>query len=140
MRPTEPRRSSGTSKSTGPSCPCARAPRSTTSFCAKDWCPKRRKRGRRSDTFATESNDAWSADFKGECPTRDGQLCYPLTVQDMYSRYVLDCCGRPNARNMGIFPAFARLSREFGMPRRIRTGNGTPFATNTMGRLSPLAI
>jgi putative transposase len=107
--------------------------------------PKRRKRLRRwhpgrPDTFAAQPNDTWSADFKGEFPTRDGELCYPLTVQDMHSRFVLDCRGRPNVKTVGVFPVFTRLFKEFGLPRRIRTDNGTPFATNTLGRLSRLSV
>ena len=110
-----------------------------------DLVPKRRKRVRRwhpgrPDTLAAEPNDTWSADFKGEFPTRDGELCYPLTVQDMHSRFVLDCRGRPSTKTIGVFPAFARLFKEFGLPRRIRTDNGTPFATNTLGRLSRLSV
>jgi putative transposase len=110
-----------------------------------DLVPKRRKRLRRwhpgrPDSFAAQPNDTWSADFKGEFPTRDGELCYPLTVQDMHSRFVLDCRGRPNTKTVGVFPVFARLFREFGLPRHIRTDNGTPFATNTLGRLSRLSV
>ncbi len=110
-----------------------------------DLVPKRRKRPRRwhpgrPDSFAAQPNDTWTADFKGEFPTRDGELCYPLTVQDMHSRFVLDCRGRPNVRTVGVVPAFARLFREYGLPQRIRTDNGTPFATNTLGRLSRLSI
>jgi putative transposase len=110
-----------------------------------DLVPKRRKRRRRwhpgrPDTFAAEPNDTWTADFKGEFPTRDGELCYPLTVQDMHSRFVLDCRGRPSTKTIGVVPAFARLFREFGLPRRIRTDNGTPFATHTLGRLSRLSV
>lgn len=110
-----------------------------------DLVPKRRKRLRRwhpgrPDTFAAQANDTWSADFKGEFPTRDGELCYPLTVQDMHSRFVLDCRGRPNVKTAGVFPVFTRLFKEFGLPCHIRTDNGTPFATNTLGRLSRLSV
>jgi len=110
-----------------------------------DLVPKRRKRVRRwhpgrPDTLAAHPNDTWSADFKGEFPTRDGELCYPLTVQDMHSRFVLACRGRPNVKTVGVFPVFTRLFKEFGLPQRIRTDNGTPFATNTLARLSRLSV
>lgn len=110
-----------------------------------DLVPKRRKRPRRwhpgrPDSLAARPNDTWTADFKGEFPTRDGALCYPLTVQDMHSRFVLDCRGRPSVKTVGVLPVFARLFREYGLPQRIRTDNGTPFATNTLGRLSRLSI
>jgi transposase InsO family protein len=107
--------------------------------------PKRRRRVRRwhpgrPDILADAPNATWSADFKGEFPTRDAMLCYPLTVQDMYSRLLLDCRGRYNVRTDGVIPVFTRLFREFGLPERIRTDNGTPFASNALGRLSRLSV
>jgi transposase InsO family protein len=110
-----------------------------------DLVPKRRKRLRRwhpgrPHTSAETSNATWSADFKGEFPTRDGRLCYPLTVQDMYSRFLLACRGLPDVTIDGVIPVFTRLFREFGLPDRIRTDNGTPFASNALGRLSTLSV
>jgi putative transposase len=110
-----------------------------------DLVPKRRRRVRRwhpgrPDTFAAEPNATWSADFKGEFPTRDGELCYPLTVQDMCSRFMLGCHGRPDVTIDGVIPVFTRLFKEFGLPVRIRTDNGTPFASNALGRLSRLSV
>lgn len=71
---------------------------------------------------------------------RDGQLCYPLTVQDMHSRFVLACHGRPDVTIDGVIPVFTRLFQELGLPDRIRTDNGTPFASNALGRLSRLSV
>jgi len=110
-----------------------------------DLVPKRRRRVRRwhpgrPDTSAETPNATWSADFKGEFPTRDGQLCYPLTVQDMHSRFLLACRGRPDVTINGVIPVFTRLFRDFGLPERIRTDNGTPFASNALGRLSRLSV
>ena len=110
-----------------------------------DLVPKRRKRVRRwhpgrPDVLADTPNATWSADFKGEFPTRDGVLCYPLTVQDMHSRFLLDCRGRVDVSIDGVIPVFTRLFREFGLPERIRTDNGTPFASNALGRLSRLSV
>jgi transposase InsO family protein len=107
--------------------------------------PRRRRRVRRwhpgrPDVLADAPNATWSADFKGEFPTRDGILCYPLTVQDMHSRFLLDCRGRSSVRTDGVIPAFTRLFRKFGLPERIRTDNGTPFASNALGRLSRLSV
>ena len=70
----------------------------------------------------------------------DGELCYPLTVQDMYSRFVLECRGRPDVTIDGVIPVFTRLFRQYGLPERIRTDNGTPFASNALGRLSRLSV
>jgi putative transposase len=110
-----------------------------------DLVPKRRRRVRRwhpgrPDAVADSPNATWSADFKGEFPMRDGQLCYPLTVQDMHSRFVLACYGRPDVTIDGVVPVFTRLFRELGLPDRIRTDNGTPFASNALGRLSRLSV
>ena len=104
-------------------------------LCRHDLVPKRRRRVRRwhpgrPDTSADTPNESWSADFKGEFPTRDGHLCYPLTVQDMHSRFLLACHGRPDVTIDGVIPVFTRLFRKFGLPDRIRTDNGTPFASN----------
>ena len=110
-----------------------------------DLVPKRRRRTRRwhpgrPDAVADVPNRSWSADFKGEFRTRDGRYCYPLTVQDMHSRFLLDCRGRIDVSIDGVIPVFTRLFREFGLPERIRTDNGTPFASNALGRLSRLSV
>ena len=110
-----------------------------------DLVPRRRRRVRRwhpgrPDTNASEPNATWTADFKGEFPMGDGELCYPLTVQDMHSRFVLECWGRPDVTIDGVIPVFARLFRQHGLPERIRTDNGTPFASNALGRLSRLSV
>jgi putative transposase len=84
-------------------------------------------------------NDVWTADFKGWFRTADGTRCDPLTVADAYSRFVL-CCRivPPSAR--GVRPWFERTFRTYGLPRVLRTDNGTPFATRGPGRLSQLAV
>ena len=84
-------------------------------------------------------NDVWSADFKGQFKTGNGIYCYPLTVADGFSRYLLGCQGLYTTAVAEAKPVFARLFREFGLPRRIRTDNGVPFATNTLARLSSLS-
>jgi putative transposase len=71
--------------------------------------------------------------------TGDGVYCYPLTVADGYSRYLLGCQGLLSTAVAGAKPVFARLFKEFGLPHRIRTDNGVPFATNTLARLSSLS-
>ena len=84
-------------------------------------------------------NDTWCADFKGQFKTGDGIYCYPLTVTDGYSRYRLGCQGLLTTAVSGAKPVFTRLFREFGLPIRIRTDNGVPFATSTLARLSSLS-
>ena len=84
-------------------------------------------------------NLVWCADFKGQFKTRDGLYCYPLTVTDGYSRYLLGCQALSSTTVAEAKPVFARLFREFGLPERIRTDNGVPFATTTLARLSLLS-
>jgi transposase InsO family protein len=104
---------------------------------------KRRKRTPRySEPFcAVEApNDVWTADFKGQFHTRDGRLCYPLTLVDCYSRYLLRCDAylAPDADSRASFEA---AFVEFGLPRAIRTDNGTPFAVSRApAALSTLSV
>lgn len=85
-------------------------------------------------------NSIWSADFKGQFKTLDGVYCYPLTVQDGFSRYLLACHGLSGTTYAGSRPVFTRLFREYGLPERLRTDNGTPFASMALGRLSRLSV
>ena len=85
-------------------------------------------------------NAVWSADFKGEFKTRDGVYCYPLTVTDGFSRYLLGCQGLYSPCEGLSRPVFKRLFEEYGLPRVIRTDNGSPFATTALGRLSRLSV
>jgi len=85
-------------------------------------------------------NSIWSADFKGQFKTLDGRYCYPLTVQDGFSRYLLACQGLEGTTYAGSRRVFTRLFREFGLPNRVRTDNGTPFASMALGRLSRLSV
>jgi len=84
-------------------------------------------------------NDCWSADFKGQFKMGNGQYCYPLTVTDNVSRYLLGCQALDTTAVVEAKPVFTRLFKEFGLPKRIRTDNGVPFATNTLARLSSLS-
>jgi len=84
-------------------------------------------------------NAIWCADFKGQFKTGDGLYCYPLTVTDGYSRYLLGCQGLSSTKVVEAKPVFTRLFKEFGLPERIRSDNGVPFATNTLARLSALS-
>jgi putative transposase len=90
-------------------------------------------------TLIAAPNDVWSADFKGQFKTGDGLYCYPLTVADGYSRFLLGCQALSSTRVAEAKPVFTRLFQECGLPKRIRTDNGGPFATTTLGRLSQLS-
>ena len=106
--------------------------------------PKKRYRraighpGRPTSAMLTP-NDVWSADYKGQFKTCNGVYCYPLTVTDNCSRFLLGCQALTSTSVHEAKPVFTRLFKEFGLPRRIRTDNGVPFATNTLARLSQLS-
>ena len=84
-------------------------------------------------------NQTWSADFKGDFPLGTGRRCYPLTVSDNFSRYLLVCqaLARPNYE--AVRPWLEWSFREYGLPEAIRTDNGPPFASLALGGLSRLA-
>src|SRR5438445_4118867 len=84
-------------------------------------------------------NDVWSADYKGQFRTGDGRHCHPLTVTDGFSRYLLGCQALSSTAVDTAKPVFTRLFQEYGLPTRVRTDNGGPFATTTLARLSKLS-
>jgi transposase InsO family protein len=84
-------------------------------------------------------NDVWTADFKGWFRTADATRCDPLTVIDACSRFVF-CCRIVAPSECGVRPWFERTFREYGLPRALRTDNGSPFATTGAGQLSHLAV
>jgi putative transposase len=108
------------------------------------WVPKQRHRRLighpgTPTTLIAAPNAVWSADFNGQFQTGDGLYGYPLTVADGYSRFLLGCQALSSTRVAEAKPVFTRLFTECGLPKRIRTDNGVPGATNTLGRLSPLS-
>ena len=85
-------------------------------------------------------NDLWTADFKGHFRTGDGRYCYPLTILDLHSRYLLTCQGLHSTESRTARPIFERAFREYGLPAAIRTDNGVPFATTGLHGLSLLSV
>lgn len=85
------------------------------------------------------ANAVWSADFKGDFELGDGQRCYPLTVTDNPSRYLLQCRALTRPTHAGVQPWFEWVFREYGLPVAIRTDNGAPFASRAAGGLSRLS-
>jgi transposase InsO family protein len=80
---------------------------------------------------AQQSNDVWAIDFKGQFRLADGQYCYPLTLSDSYSRYLLSCEGLGSIHGDGVRRVLERVFQERGLPAAIRSDNGSPFATYT---------
>lgn len=85
-------------------------------------------------------NDLWATDFKGQFRTGDRIYCYPLTVTDQHTRYLIACHGLLSTRGTGVRPVFDRLFREYGLPRAIRTDNGVPFASTALHGLTALNV
>ena len=88
---------------------------------------------------ALAPNDIWCADFKGEFRVGTGQLCYPLTVTDRFSRYILRCEALEGTHTEPAKDVFDSAFREFGLPKIMRTDNGVPFAARSLWGLSKLA-
>ena len=89
---------------------------------------------------ATAPNAVWSADFKGQFTMGNGRTCYPLTISDNYSRYLIDCHGQYGIQLAIVQARYTRAFRTFGLPDVIRIDNGYPFAQLSLGGLSPLSI
>ena len=105
----------------------------------------RRRRPRaapRTQPFAMcrEPNDVWCVDFKGQFAMGDGRLCYPLTVMDAASRYLLACVALHRPTLDSVRESFVELFKAYGVPTAIRTDNGEPFAsTSTAAGLTQLS-
>ena len=105
--------------------------------------PRCRRRGHASPSPlapATAPNEVWTTDFKGEFRLGDGAYCYPLTLRDLYSRVVLGCEALPEKSDRRARPCFERAFREYGLPTRMRSDNGGPFAAPGLTRLSHLSV
>jgi putative transposase len=85
-------------------------------------------------------NDVWTADFKGHFALGAGGRCHPLTIVDGYSRYLLACHALHHPTSTDSQAVFTRVFQEHGLPDRIRTDNGTPFASTALNRLSALSV
>jgi putative transposase len=77
----------------------------------------------------TRAHDLWCADYKGEFMLADKRYCYPLTITDFASRYLLCCDALETTKEMFAFTVFERAFKDFGLPLAIRTDNGVPFAS-----------
>lgn len=107
---------------------------------------KRRKRRRHKAqgtplSDAQSPNELWCADFKGQFRLGNKRYCYPLTITDYHSRYLLACEGLESVKEGGSFGVFERVFKDFGLPAAIRTDNGVPFASpHALFGLSKLAV
>ncbi len=89
---------------------------------------------------SNQPNEVWCADYKGQFRLGEGSLCYPLTLSDSYSRFLLGCWGLAHPAYLPTRYYVERAFREYGLPGAIRTDNGVPFASVGLGGLSSLAV
>jgi putative transposase len=89
----------------------------------------------------TQPNDLWCADYKGEFMLADRRYCYPLTVTDFASRYLITCEALSTTQELYAFSVFERAFKDFGLPQAIRTDNGLPFSSvHALYGLSKLSV
>ncbi|HLC20492.1 MAG TPA: helix-turn-helix domain-containing protein [Candidatus Methylomirabilis sp.] len=98
---------------------------------AHPGCPK---------TIPQGPNDIWAADYKGQFRLKNGTYCFPLTVSDLASRYVLGVDAHPAISLDRTLEHFRHLFQAYGLLNRIRTDNGSPFASSALARLSTLSV
>lgn len=128
--------------------PEVKTPAKSTIHCILDrhGLVKRRKR-RRFKAKGTplldqhNPNDLWCADYKGEFMLANKQYCYPLTITDYSSRFLLTCEGLENNSEIFAFSIFEQTFQKYGLPKTIRTDNGVPFSSPTaLFGLSKLSV
>jgi len=90
--------------------------------------------------IGSQPNDVWCVDFKGHFALGDKTRCHPLTLTDHASRYLLKCEALSEPTEAAVAVHFDRAFREYGLPDRIRSDNGVPFATTALGGLSSLSV
>ncbi len=102
---------------------------------------RRRRRVPMGEPFGAckASNDTWSIDFKGDFLLGNGKRCYPLTISDNHSRYLLQCRALSRTSFEEVQPWVEWTLREYGLPAAIRSDNGPPFASLALGGLSRLS-
>lgn len=85
-------------------------------------------------------NQLWCADFKGQFRMGNSKYCYPLTVTDFHTRYLLGCEAMESTMAASAKQGFEFIFREYGLPTRIRTDNGNPFSSRSVQGLSLLSV
>lgn len=104
---------------------------------------KRRRRATPSSTWlrnSTAANEIWATDFKGQFRLGNRKYCYPLTISDHFSRFVLGCEALESTAEDGVRPAFKAVFEEYGVPDAIRMDNGAPFASAGLAGLTHLSV
>jgi transposase InsO family protein len=107
---------------------------------AHPGCPKSIPQGPNDICLHLRRRHRWAADYKGQFRLKNGGYCFPLTVSYLSSRYMPGCDAHPAISLEKSFKHFRQLFSAYGLPNRIRTDNGVPFASNALARLSQLSV
>lgn len=107
--------------------------------------PRRKRERKRITPFvrpyeAKKPGELLTVDFKGQFRLRNGKLCYPLTLVDRVSRYVIACEALPSTHLEPAWAVIERSLREWGLPDAVQSDNGPPFGANGYGRLSTISV
>jgi putative transposase len=107
--------------------------------------PRRRRRGHAPVAVApfrepVTPNGVWCIDFKGHFRTDDGAVCYPLTISDAFSRFLIRCEIVEDPDGDAVRSVLDSAFREFGLPAAMRSDNEPPFASTGAGGLTSLAV
>jgi transposase InsO family protein len=89
---------------------------------------------------AEAPNEVLCVDFKGQFRLGNSSYCYPFTATDQHSRYILSCTALDDTRGVGVREAMEELFAEYGLPERIRSDNGSPFASRGIAGLSQISV
>ena len=87
-----------------------------------------------------EPNDVWSIDYKGQFRLQNGEVCYPLTLTDNFSRFLLACDAFERISTQRIKQVMEAVFKEYGLPKTIKSDNGSPFASTGLGAFTELNI
>lgn len=86
-----------------------------------------------------KSNEVWGVDYKGQFKLGNGKWCYPLTMSDIHSRYLLECQSLESTVCIDAKDSMEHTFREYGLPDKIRSDNGSPFSSIAFGGISKLS-
>ncbi|PRD40375.1 integrase [Phyllobacterium phragmitis] len=107
----------------------------------KRWTRRRNRAAGTPLSHTRQPNELWCADYKGEFMLADRRYCYPLTITDYASRYLIACEALHTTKEVYAFAVFEHAFKDFGVPAAIRTDNGVPFASpNALFNLSKLSV
>jgi transposase InsO family protein len=103
---------------------------------------KRRHRHKPQPTLLRDAagpNDVWCIDYKGQFRLGDGTQCYPLTLTDQFSRFILCCEGMAAISDEEARDMCEETFRTYGLPAVMRSDNGVPFASTGLAGLTKLS-